>query len=182
MMITQLFVILTCFIFLCPLSSARNALLIQPADTLIYLGGRAEAVNITELTTTSVHYTNLKTKTIFEADRKLIEKIIYRTGTVEVLNRPVFETSSDDHWRHVLLTEDPGEIQGLYEIGPVYVSAASSRNRRLTVRNAEIRLKRQAGSLGADVVLVTSTEFKGGFRDVPTIIMEGIAYGYAPLQ
>jgi hypothetical protein len=182
MMITQLFVILTCFVYLCPLSSARNAVLIHPADTLIYLGGRAEAVNITELTTTSVHYTNLKTKTIFEADRKLIEKIIYRTGTVEVLNRPVFETSSDDHWRHVLLTEDPEDIQGLYEIGPVYVSAAASRNRRLTVRNAEIRLKRQAGSLGADVVLVTSTEFKGGFRDVPTIIMEGIAYGIAPIQ
>ena len=154
----------------------------NPADTLIYLGGRAEAVNIAELTTTSVLYTNLKDNTIFETDRRLIEKIIYGTGAVEVLNRPAYETTSDDYWRHVLLTEDPEEIQGLYEIGPVIVSAAASRNRRITLRNAETRLKRLAGSLGADTVLVTSTDFKGGFRDVPAIIMKGIAYGSAPLQ
>lgn len=154
---------------------------VNTVDTLVYLGGKHEPVNIANITTSKVFYTNLEDDTIFEIDRKQVEKIIYRTGRVEVLNRPVFEMISEDDWRHVFMTEDPEEIRGLYERGPIEVTAAASRNRRATVRNAEIRLKRQAASLGANMILLESTEFRGGFGDIPSITMKGIAYGFMPL-
>lgn len=153
----------------------------EPFDTLVYLGGKRELVNIANITTSKVFYTNLEDDTIFEIDRKQIEKIIYRNGRVEALNRPVFEMISEDDWRHVFLTEDPEEIRGLYERGPIEVTAAASRNRKATIRNAEIRLKRQAASLGANMILLESTEFRGGFGDIPSITMKGIAYGFMPL-
>ena len=152
----------------------------KPADTLIYLGGRSVPANITNITSSKIFYANPENDEIIEADRKQVERIIYRSGRIEVLNRPVFEMVDEDDWRHVFLTEDPGDVETLYERGPVEVTAAASRNRRLTVRNAEIRLKKQAAGLKANMILVTNTEFRGGYGDIPSITMKGIAYGFMP--
>lgn len=151
------------------------------ADTLVYLGGRSAPVSIVNMTSNRIQFTRQGESEISEIDRKQVEKIIYRTGRVEVLNRPVFEMVSEDNWRHVFLTEDQEEIAGLYERGPVEVTAAAARNRPTTLRNAEIRLKREAVALGANMILVTHTEFRGGYGDVPSITMRGIAYGFMPV-
>lgn len=151
------------------------------ADTLVYLGGRSAPVSIINVTSNRILFSKQGESDINEIDRKQVEKIIYRTGRVEVFNRPVFEMVSEDDWRHVYLTEDPEEVAGLYERGPVEVTAAAVRNRRTTVRNAEVRLKRQAVALGANMILVTHNEFRGGYGDVPSITMRGIAYGFMPV-
>ncbi len=153
----------------------------RAVDTLVYLGGRSAPVNMVNITASKVFYTKPETDKIIETDRKQVERIIYRTGRIEVLNRPVFEMVSEDDWRHVFLTEDPGDVEALYKRGPVEVTAAASRNRRSTVRNAEIRLKKQAAGLGANMILLTNTEFRGGYGDIPSITMKGIAYGFMPL-
>jgi hypothetical protein len=163
------------FFSLTPLYSAN------PVDTLVYLGGRSVPVNIASVSTSKVFYTNLDESSIFEVDRKQIERIIYRNGKVDILNRPVFQMISEDDWRHVLLTENPDDVTGLFQRGPVEVKAASSRNRSSTIRNAEIRLKRQAAAMSGNIILVTGTEFRGGYGDVPSITMKGIAYGFQPL-
>jgi hypothetical protein len=159
---------------------ARNDVILKSVDTLFYLGGRVVPVNIINMTASIIRYTNEEEAEIREVDRKQIEKIVYRTGKVDVLNRPAFEMISEDDWRHVLVTDDPDEVAWLYERGKVEVTAAAVRNRRTTLRNAEVRLKRQAVSLGANMVLVTDTEFKGGYGDVPSVTMKGIAYGFTP--
>ncbi len=173
---------ITCIIGMITFNTAlaRNDVPLQSADTLFYLGGRVITVSIINITASTIRYTNEGEAEIREVDRKQIEKIVYRTGRVEVLNRPAFEMISEDDWRHVLVTDDPDEVAWLYERGKVEVTAAAVRNRRTTLRNAEVRLKRQAVSLGANMILVTDTEFKGGYGDVPSVTMRGIAYGFNP--
>jgi hypothetical protein len=151
------------------------------ADTIVFLGGRSIPVSVANVTSSKVFYTNIDENTIFETDRKQVEKIIYRTGRVDVLNRPVFQMISEDDWKNIFITEESGDVAGLYERGPVEVTAAASRNKKSTIRNAEIRLKRQASALKANLVLVTNTEFRGGYGDIPSITMKGIAYGFEPL-
>lgn len=178
---------ITAFLPVAQLSYSQDAVTaypvdtVNPVDTIIYLGGKSLPVNIANVTSSKVFYTNLDENTIFEVDRKQVERLIYRTGRIEVLNRPVFQMIEEDDWRQVFLTEDTGEVSGLHERGPVEVTAAASRNRRSTIRNAEIRLKRQAATLNANLILVTNTEFRGGYGDVPSITMKGIAYGFEPL-
>jgi hypothetical protein len=153
-----------------------------PADTLFFLGGGTAAASIADITATKVFYTSLDNNVIFEVDRKHLERIVYANGKTEIFNMPVFRMISEEDWRQVHLTEDPGEIDGLYEKGPVEVTAAASRNRRSTVRNAENRLRREAAILGAAIVLVTDTEFRGGYGDVPSITIRGMAYSGEPGQ
>jgi hypothetical protein len=176
-----------CFILFALLSSVfninaqENKPVVSASDTIVYLGGRSIAVNVANVTSSKVFYTNIDENTIFETDRKQVEKIVYRTGRVDVLNRPVFQMISEDDWKNIFITEESGDVAGLHERGPVEVTAAASRNRKSTIRNAEIRLKRQAAAMKANLVLVTNTEFRGGYGDIPSITMRGIAYGFEPL-
>jgi hypothetical protein len=182
MRISFLYCILLSLLMTAKSINAQESISVDIAvDTIVYLGGRSIAVNVANVTSSKVFYTNIDENTIFETDRKQVEKIVYRTGRVDILNRPVFQMISEDDWKNIFITEESGEVAGLHERGPVEVTAAASRNRKSTIRNAEIRLKRQASALKANLILVTSTEFRGGYGDVPSITMKGIAYGFEPL-
>lgn len=175
--------ILLLSLFLLGLITVRSSYAMDTApeerstDTLVYLGGRLMPVHMVNITSSRVYFTGMDDNEIIEVDRKQVEKIIYSNGKIEVLNHPVFEIASDDDWRHVFLTEDPADVEDLYEIGPVEVMAAAGRNMKSTMRNAEIRLKKQAAGLKANMILVTNTEFRGGYRDIPSITINGTAYG-----
>ncbi len=181
MKISILFLIIACFTNSISSFSQEPVQEDRVADTLVYLGGRSAPVSIVNVTSKRILFTKQEESEISEIDRKQVEKIIYLTGRVEVFNRPVFEMVPEDNWRHVFLTEDPEKVAGLYERGPVEVTAAAVRNRMTTVRNAQVRLKRRAVALGANMILVTHTEFRGGYGDVPSITMRGIAYGFMPV-
>ncbi|MFO7923953.1 MAG: hypothetical protein R6U58_09700 [Bacteroidales bacterium] len=146
-------------------------------DTLVYRGGGVTPVIIDKVTASTVFYSVPGDNTFNEVDRQHIERIIYSNGEVEVLNKPVFQLISDDDWRHVFISDDPDEADGMYLLGPVQVTAPAGRNRNLTVRNAERRLKRQGAAINARLIVITGTEFRGGYGDVPSIIMRGMAYG-----
>ncbi|MFW6095284.1 MAG: hypothetical protein ACOC8S_02465, partial [Bacteroidota bacterium] len=45
-------------------------------------------------------------------------------------------------------------------------------------RNAKIRLRRRAANMGAEFVLITHTESSGGFGEVPSFEIRGIAYSF----
>ncbi len=91
---------------------------------------------------------------------------------------PVFRVIPFDAWKHVLLTDDPEDISGMVKKGEVTVTTPAGRSRRDTERNAGMRLKMQALRLGAEIILITDTDTRGGYGDVPSISITGIAYGY----
>lgn len=149
-------------------------------DTLFLRGGLIIPVYISSVDTGLVYYTPVESDTTVEITRDQVEKIIYAGGRTEIINLPVFRIISDDSWRHIFLTENLEDVVGLHEIGPVQVTAVSDRSRAATLRNAEVRLKREAASIDADIILVTNTEFRGGYGDIPSITMKGVAYGSRP--
>ncbi len=150
------------------------------ADTIVHLGGSTTPVRIINISNSMIYYTEEGETEVSEIERKLVERVIHNSGRVEVFNRPAFEMITEDDWRHVLLTENPDDVQFLDELGQVEVTSPAGRNRRTTIRNAEVRLMRQAAALGGTMILVTSTQFRGGYGDVPSITMKGIAYGFMP--
>jgi hypothetical protein len=154
----------------------------QDIDTLVYHRKEREAVIIVNTTPSSVFFTCPNDNRIREIERDQVDRIIYGDGRIEVLSPSGIDLIPEDRWRQITLTEDPRDVEEMYVRGPVEVTAPASRNKRMTVRNAEIRLKRQAAFLGADMVLITETQFRGGFRDVPSITMKGIAFGFLPYE
>jgi hypothetical protein len=168
-------------IYSCP-GSFYTQTLPADIDTLILQGQERQAVIIVNTTPSSIFFTRPGNNKIMEIDRDELERIIYGDGRIEIVNPPRIAPFPEDNWRHITLTEDPRDVEEMYVRGPVEVTAPASRNKRMTIRNAEIRLKRQAAFLGADMVLITETEFRGGYRDVPSITMKGIAYGFLPLE
>jgi len=151
------------------------------ADTIVHRGGKKTPVTIRRISNNMIYYREEGETENSEIERKLVEKVIHNTGRVEVFNPPTFEMITEDDWRHVIITEDPDDIlQHLDELGEIEVTSPAGRNRRTTHRNAEIRLKKQAAAKGGTMVLVTNTRFRGGFGDVPSITMKGVAYGIMP--
>lgn len=100
------------------------------------------------------------------------------TETDKTLQLPVFRVISFDAWKHVLVTDDPEEVSGMIKKGEVSITAPAGRSRIHTERNAGMRLKREALRLGAEIILITDTDTRGGYGDVPSITITGIAYGY----
>jgi len=59
-------------------------------------------------------------------------------------------------------------------------SPKSVKDAKSAQKNAEIRLKKKAANLGGAMILLTKKEFKGGYGEAPTCILEGVAYGTEP--
>ncbi len=153
----------------------------EAADTIVHIAGPKMIVNVSHISASKIFYTYPDKDNIFEIDRKQVQKVVFRSGRVEVFNRPAFQVIQEDDWRSVFITKNAGEVEGLYLRGQVEVQAAAARNRKETIRNAEIRLKKQAAAMGANIIYLTNTEFKGGYGDVPSVILKGMAYGYNEL-
>lgn len=154
---------------------------IEPADTIVHIAGPKMIVNVSHISASKIFYTYPDKDNIFEIDRKQVEKVVFRSGRVEVFNKPAFQVIQEDDWRSVFITKNAEEVEGLYLRGQVEVQAAAARNRRETIRNAEIRLKKQAAAMGANLIYLTNTEFKGGYGDVPSVTLRGMAYGFNEL-
>jgi hypothetical protein len=153
----------------------------EPADTIVHIAGPKMIVNVSHITSSKIFYTYPDKDNIFEIDRKQVEKVVFRSGKVEIFNKPAFQVIQEDDWRSVFITKKAEDVEGLYLRGEVEVQAAAAKNRKETIRNAEIRLKKQAAGMNANIIHLLNTEFKGGYGDVPSITLKGLAYGFNEL-
>jgi hypothetical protein len=96
-----------------------------------------------------------------------------------VFNDPLVQDITKTDWKNVVLTENKEEVEGMFKVGEV-TGKSSSQNRtpQSAERTAKIRMKKRAANRGGVMVLVTKTEKSGGFGEVPTYYMEGIAYSF----
>lgn len=150
-------------------------------DTIIMLTGKKMLVNVSGLTSTDIKYFlpgDNKQQTI---KRKQVQKIVYKTGRQEVLNKPLFTMISEGDYRSVIITEKAEDVDGLFPRGKVEArSPKSVKSAKAAQKNAEIRLKKKAANLGGIMILLTRKEFKGGYGEVPICILEGVSYGTEP--
>ena len=148
-------------------------------DTIYLLGQRKMVVKIKAIRYSTVVYSESDTSDNQTIETKQIQRIIFDSGRKEVFNKPLIEGLESNDYRNVIVTENEDDVAGLFEVGKVDgKSAAGNRSRKSAERTAIIRMKKRAANLGAEMILVTKKESTGGFGEVPTFEIQGIAYTF----
>ena len=163
-----------------PTTPAATAPKPEPFDTVVKMGGKRIPVTGVRIGANDVNYTTLDGKAV-QLRRKDIEKILYKNGKIEVFNKPVFQEVKETSWEAIYVTDNPAEIDGMFEIDKIRASASSNqRSMKDAKQSATIRLQKKAAQMGAIAVLVTKRESKGGYGEVPGYDIEGVAYSSEP--
>jgi preprotein translocase subunit YajC len=150
-------------------------------DTIVRLGGKKILCNVEKINATTISYTKIGQSQLLEIERKEVEKVLYANGKKEIFNKPVLQMIAENNWQAVLITENPAEVQGLYKRGLVTANASSgSRSAKAAKTSATMRLQKKAAKLGALIVLITHSEMKGGYGEIPGWELEGIGYSDTP--
>lgn len=150
-------------------------------DTIIRLNRKRIICKVTNIRSAVIYYKEIGDNTQKEIDRKQIEKIHYGNGKKEVFNKPPAVMVNEDDWQAVIVTEDPKMIEFMYNRGKIDAeSTPSSRNIKAAKQSAIIRLQKKGASKGANIILITKTEAKGGYGDFPSYYVEGIGYSFDP--
>ncbi|MDI3526559.1 MAG: hypothetical protein PWR03_742 [Tenuifilum sp.] len=169
-------VISFCLVFMSLASFSQEVL-----DTVILVSNRKIVCNVKSVSSSKITIVRKDKTTPESLSRKQIHKILYSNGRVEKFNDLAFAMIDETSFQAVVITDNPADVDGLYVYGKVEaVSSKRSRNAKSAEKNARIRLQRRAAALGANYVLVTKSESRGGYREVPTHYYEGIAYGFEP--
>lgn len=160
---------------------AQNAK--TPADTVVRLGGKKIPCKVTSVSSSTVLYSTLDKNETQALDRKDVERIIYRTGKIEVFNKPVLTMIEEGQWESILVTRDEKDVQGLYNRGVISAkSSPSNRSKKAAKQSAIIKLQKKAANLKGTIILLTKEESVGGYGDIPGFDMEAIVYGTEPLE
>jgi hypothetical protein len=150
-------------------------------DTIVLVSGRKILGKIHGVSSTKIIYFPQNKTKQEELARKQVQKILYGTGRREVFNKPAFEMVDERDFKTVVLTDNAEDVSGLYDLGKVEAkSSKNARSAKSAQQSADIRLQKKAVNMGAYIVLITKRESKGGFGEIPTHLVEGVAYGLEP--
>lgn len=146
-------------------------------DTIYMLGKRKKIVLVRSIYYSNVKYSEPGSEEVKSMEKKNIQKIIFDNGRKEVFNEPVVGEIEETDWKNVVLTENKEEVKGLYKVGKVTgKSSSGNRTAESAERTAKIRMKKRAANKGGVMIYVTEKETIGGFGEVPSYYIEGIAY------
>jgi hypothetical protein len=152
-----------------------------PHDTIFKLNGSIIPVDITTVTPTYISFIFPGKPEEYTIERKEVQKIVYKTGKIDVLNKAAFVLIDDSSWEAVWMTEDKKEIGNLYMLGEVEArSPSSARSASAAKKGAIIKLKKKAANMKGTLILVTKKESTGGYGEYPGYYIKGIAYGTEP--
>lgn len=153
-------------------------------DTIVWLGGKKVGAIQINVSSTIINYAlpDHPDSTI-RVERKQLEKILYKSGKVEIFNKPVLQMIDDSQWEAVTITKDTKQVDGMYKHGDVSAkSSPNAKSKKAARQNCFIKLQKKAAAVGGTIVLITNEETFGDFGDIPGCFIEGEAYGKEPLE
>lgn len=154
-----------------------------PVDTIVRLGGKKIPCKVVNVGSSTILYSEPDKTQSLAIDRKEVEKIIYKTGRVEPFNKPVLTMIEEGQWEAILVTKNESDVQGLYNRGVITSkSSPSSKSKKEALKSATIKLQKKAANLQGSYILITKTEFYGGYDDNPGYELQAIVYGKEPLE
>jgi hypothetical protein len=154
-------------------------------DTIVMLGGRKIPAMVQQVGAIVVMYAlPSKPDSIIKIEIKQLEKVIHKNGNIDEFNKsPIGSVTEDKQWQNILTTKNKKEVQGLYKRGLIKAqSNPNDRGNEASKESGMIKLKKQAVTVKATIVLITHDEFIGGPGDPRIYYVEGIAYGNEPLE
>jgi hypothetical protein len=171
------FIILLCL----PVFSQNPEATVEKHDTIIKLGGKKLIADISNVSTTTVTYKLVGGTENITLERKQIERIKYKSGRLDVFNKPVLQMLTESQWESILVTEKKEDIEGMHEYGLLEANSSSdARSPKSAKKSAIIRLQKKAANVGANIILITKAEAIGGYGEQPGYDMAGICYGFDP--
>lgn len=160
----------------------KDAELNQKTDILYQHDGTETRVNVKRIYLNDLYYSIPGETRVIKIDQRLIHKIVYKTGKVEVLNEKASDVREVRDYRKVKVTEDPDEVEGLVEVAKLEAKAEGNDRGYSTPktlkRSAIIILRRKGALVNADIVLITGKRSNTAFGEIPSLTLLGTAYSY----
>jgi hypothetical protein len=154
---------------------------VEQLDTIMLISKRRVIGKVQKVSPSAIVYFPKGKQQTVEMARKQIHKIFYANGRIESFNTLAVEMVDEKSWKTVIISDNKDDVEGLYPLGNVDAqSSPRSRTAKSAKSSAEIRMKKKAVNMGAIIILVTRRESKGGYNEIPTHFVEGIAYGFEP--
>lgn len=155
----------------------------QPVSDVIYQhDGTKMNVNVKKIYLNDIYYSLPGDSKVNKMDQRLVHKIEYKTGKIEVLNETPPDMREVGDYRKVKVTEDPDEVEGLIEVARLEAKAEGSDRGYVTPksleRTATIVLRRKAALVNASIVLITDKSVNVAFGEIPSVTLYGTAYSY----
>ncbi|MEA2107491.1 MAG: hypothetical protein U9P82_12380 [Bacteroidota bacterium] len=117
-----------------------------------------------------------------QMDQRLVYKIEYKSGKIEVLNEEPQKVRNINDYRKVKVTYNPDDVDGMVEVAKLEAKAEGSDRGYSTAKTLErtaiIVLRRKAALVNAEMVLITDKKVHVAFGEIPFTILYGTAYTY----
>lgn len=151
-------------------------------DTIYRHDGTIMAVDVKKIYLNDLYYSLPGEEKVNKMDQRLVHKIIYNSGKIEVLNEKTPEVREVGDYRKVKVTDNPEDVEGLIEVAKLEAVAEGSDRGYSTPKSLErtaiIVLRKKAALVNADIVLITDKKTNVAFGEIPSVTLHGTAYSY----
>jgi hypothetical protein len=154
----------------------------EKIDILYQHNGTTTEVNFKRIYLNDLYYSLPGETKVNKIDQRLVHKIAYKNGKLEILNEKAPDVRAVGDYRKVKVTKDSDEVEGLVEVARLEAKAEGNGKGNTTLktleRTATIVLRRKAALVNADIVLITGKRSNTAFGETPSYTLLGIAYSY----
>ena len=154
----------------------------QKTDIIYQHDGTKMFVDVKKIYLNDLYYSLPGDTKVKKMDQRLVHKIEYKTGKIEILNETAPDVREVGDYRKVKVTKNPDDVEGLIEVAKLEAKAEGSDRGYSTPksleRTATIILRRKAALVNANIVLITDKKSNVAFGEIPSITLYGIAYSY----
>jgi len=139
-------------------------------------------VDVKKIYNSQLNYSLPGEQKVNQLDERLVYKVEYKSGKVEILNEEPQSVRNVNDYRKVKVTHDPNIVEGMVEVAKLEAKAEGSDRGYSTAksleRTATIILRRKAALVNAEMVLITNKKVHVAFGEIPFTILYGTAYSY----
>ena len=154
----------------------------QQTDIVYQHDGTKMLVNVKRIYLNDLYYSLPGDTKVNKMDQRLVHKIEYKTGKVEVLNETAPDVREVGDYRKIKVTNNLRDVEGLIEVARLEAKAEGSDRGYSTPKSLErtaiIVLRRKAALVNANIVLITVKKTNVAFGEIPSVTLYGTAYSY----
>ncbi|HAN17079.1 MAG: hypothetical protein A2X13_05325 [Bacteroidetes bacterium GWC2_33_15] len=151
-------------------------------DRIYQHDGTTMLVDVKKIQINDLYYSLPGETKVNKMDQRLVHKIVYKSGKVEILNEKPTEIRNIGDYRKVKVTYEPKDVEGLIEITELEARVDGNEKGNSTLKSLErsaiIVLRRQAANVNSDIILITDKKTQVAFGEIPFIILYAKAYSY----
>ena len=154
----------------------------QKTDIIYQHDGTKMYVDVKKIQMNDLFYSLPGETKVSKLDQRLVHKIEYKSGKIEVLNEKPIEIRDVGDYRKVKVTYDEKDVEGLVEVAQLEARADGNERGYSTPKSLErsaiIVLRRKAALINSDIILITDKKSHVAFGEIPFTILYAKAYSY----